>query len=107
MSDWDLTEKRIYKLLRHPYQLDKSVVEDMASAYLEFVEELFDYLNRIGDNKIRIRQLNMSYIDFGTLKALEESCPTENSKLKLVFLDKLLSLINMEQELIYRQLLCL
>lgn len=24
MSDWDLTEKRIYKLLRHPYQLDKS-----------------------------------------------------------------------------------
>lgn len=104
MSDWDLTEKRIYKLLRHPYQLDKSVVEDMASAYLEFVEELFDYLNRIGDSKIRIRQLNMSYIDFGTLKALEESCPTENSKLKLVFLDKLLSLINMEQELIYRQM---
>ena len=104
MSDWDLTEKRIYKLLRHPYQLDKSVVEDMASAYLEFVEELFDYLNRIGDNKIRIRQLNMSYIDFGTFKALEESCPTENSKLKLVFLDKLLSLINMEQELIYRQM---
>ena len=104
MSDWDLTEKRIYKLLRHPYQLDKSVAEDMASAYLEFVEELFDYLNRISDNKIRIRQLNMSYIDFGTLKALEESCPTENSKLKLVFLDKLLSLINMEQELIYRQM---
>lgn len=46
----------------------------------------------------------MSYIDFGTLKALEESCPTENSKLKLVFLDKLLSLINMEQGLIYRQM---
>lgn len=46
----------------------------------------------------------MSYIDFGTLKVLEESCPTENSKLKLVFLDKLLSLINMEQGLIYRQM---
>lgn len=104
MSNWDLTEKRIYKLLRHPYQLDKSVVEDMASAYLEFVEDLFDYLNKITDNKICIRQLNMSYIDFGTLKALEESSPTENSKLKLVFLDKLLSLINMEQELIYRQM---
>lgn len=104
MSNWDLTEKRIYKLLRHPYQLDKSVVEDMASAYLEFVEDLFGYLNKITDNKIRIRQLNMSYIDFGTLKALEESSPTENSKLKLVFLDKLLSLINMEQELIYRQM---
>ena len=31
MSDWDLTEKRIYKLLRHPYQLDKSVVEAISS----------------------------------------------------------------------------
>jgi hypothetical protein len=79
MSDWDLTEKRIYKLLRHPYQLDKSVVEDMASAYLEFVEELFDYLNRISDNKIRIRQLNMSYIDFGTLKALKNHAPQKTA----------------------------
>lgn len=104
MSNWDLTEKRIYKLLRHPYQLDKSVVDDMTSAYLEFVEELFDYLNKITDNKIRIRQLNLSYIDLGTLKALEEFSPTESSRLKLVFLDKLLSLINMEQELIYRQM---
>jgi len=104
MSKWKLTDKRIYQLLKHPYQVDKTIVEDMTSAYLEFVEELFDYLNKESDNKIRIRQLNMSYIDFGTLKALEESCPTENSKLKLVFLDKLLSLITMEQELIYRQM---
>ena len=47
MSNWDLTEKRIYKLLRHPYQLDKSVVEDMASAYLEFVEEFRETRNMI------------------------------------------------------------
>ena len=46
----------------------------------------------------------MSYIDFGTIKALEETSPTENSKLKIICLDKLLSLINMEQELIYRQM---
>ena len=104
MMEWDLTEKRIYQLLKHPYQFDKSFVEDMSSAYLEFVEELFDYLNRVNDNKLRIRQLNMNFVDFGTLKALEESCPTENSKLKLVFIDKLLSLITMEQELIYRQM---
>lgn len=104
MINWELTEKRIYKLLKHPYQIDMSIVEEMASAYLEFVEELFDYLNKVADNKIRIRRLNMTYIDFGTLKSLEESSPTENSKLKIVFIDKLLSLINMEQELVYRQM---
>ena len=104
MSNWILTDKRIYQLLKHPYQVDKSVVEEMTSAYLEFVEDLFDYLNKESDNKVRIRQLNMNYIDFATIKALEESSPTENSKLKLVFIDKLLSLITMEQELIYRQM---
>ena len=104
MLSWELTEKRIYQLLKHPYQIDKSVVEDMASAYLEFVEELFDFLNKMKDNKELIRKLNTTYIDFATLKALEESSPTENNKLKLVFLDKLLSLINLEQELVYRQM---
>lgn len=104
MPKWDLTEKQIYKLLKHPCQKEKAVIEEITSAYLEFVEDLFDYLNREHDNKIRIRQLNMSYIDFGTIKALEETSPTENSKLKIIYLDKLLSLINMEQELIYRQM---
>ena len=104
MPKWDLTEKQIYKLLKHPCQKEKSVIEEITSAYLEFVEDLFDYLNKEHDNKIRIRQLNMSYIDFGTIKALEETSPTENSKLKIIYLDKLLSLINMEQELIYRQM---
>ena len=104
MPKWDLTEKQIYKLLKHPCQKEKSVIEEITSAYLEFVEDLFDYLNKEHDNKIRIRQLNMSYIDFGTIKAIEETSPTENSKLKIIYLDKLLSLINMEQELIYRQM---
>ena len=92
MPKWDLTEKQIYKLLKHPCQKEKSVIEEITSAYLEFVEDLFDYLNKEHDNKIRIRQLNMSYIDFGTIKALEETSPTENSKLKIIYLDKLLSL---------------
>jgi len=46
MPNWELAEKRIYQLLKHPYQIDKSVVEEMASAYLEFVEELFSYINK-------------------------------------------------------------
>lgn len=37
---WELTDKRIYQLMKHPHQIDKSVVEDMSSAYLEFVEDL-------------------------------------------------------------------
>ena len=88
MPKWDLTEKQIYKLLKHPCQKEKSVIEEITSAYLEFVEDLFDYLNKEHDNKIRIRQLNMSYIDFGTIKALEETSPTENSKLKTLVFNK-------------------
>ena len=104
MANWNLAEKQIYKLLKHPFLKEKSDIESITAAYLEFVEELFDNLNKENDNKTRIRQLNMSYIDFGTIKALEETSPTENSKLKIICLDKLLSLINMEQELIYRQM---
>ncbi len=100
MANWNLAEKQIYKLLKHPCQKEKSEIEAITAAYLEFVEELFDYLNKENDNKTRIRQLNMSYIDFGTIKALEETSPTGNSKLKIIYLDKLLSLINM---VIYRQ----
>jgi hypothetical protein len=35
---------------------------------------------------------------------LEESSPTKNSKLKTVFLDKIMSLIDMETNLVYRQM---
>ena len=104
MPNWGLTDKRIYQLLKHPYQIDKSVVEEMTSAYLEFVEELFSYINKESDIKELIRNLNTSFIDFGTLKNLEESAPTEHSKLKLIFLDKIISLIDRETELIYRQM---
>jgi len=104
MSNWGLTDKRIYQLLKHPYQIDKSVVEEMTSAYLEFVEELFSYINKESDIKKLIRNLNTSFIDFGTLKNLEESEPTEHSRLKLIFLDKIMSLIDRETELIYRQM---
>lgn len=51
MPDWEITEQHIYQLLKHPYQIDKSVVENMTSAYLEFVEELFAYIGNTKDNK--------------------------------------------------------
>lgn len=103
-DDWELTDKRIYQLLKHPCQIDKTVVENMTSAYLEFVEELFEYLNDVKDNKKVIRKLNTAYIEFATIKAFEESIPTENNKLKIVFLNKLITLIEKEQDLLYRQM---
>ena len=103
-DDWELTDKRIFQLLKHPYQIDKAVVENMTSAYLEFVEELFEYLNDVKDNKKLIRKLNTAYIEFATIKAFEESVPTENNKLKIVFLNKLITLIEKEQDLLYRQM---
>lgn len=104
MPNWEVTDKRIYQLLKHPYQVDKSVVENMTSAYLEFVEELFSYLSEGKDNKTIIRKLNTTNIEFATIKAFEESIPTENNKLKIVFLDKLITLIEKELELLYRQM---
>lgn len=103
-DDWELTDKRIYELLKHPYQVDKDIVENMTSAYLEFVEELFEYINEVKDNKKLIRKLNTTYIEFATIKALEEAIPTENNKLKIVFLNKLITLIEKEQDLLYRQM---
>lgn len=104
MLEWEVTDKRIYQFLKHPYQVDKSVVEEMTSAYLEFVEELFTYLNEGKDNKTIIRKLNTTHIEFATVKAFEESLPTENNKLKIVFLDKLITLVEKELELLYRQM---
>jgi len=104
MPNWELTEKSIYRLLKHPYQEDKSIVEDITIAYQEFVEELFNFLNKEENNKVLIRKLNITYIEFFTLKAMEISSPTVNDKLKIVYLDKLMSLINMELDLLYRQM---
>jgi len=104
MSNWELTDKRIYQLLKHPCQNDKSLVEEMTSAYLAFVEELLTYLNERKDNKDIIRILNTAHIEFATIKAFEQSLPTENNKLKVVFLDKLITLVEKELELFYRQM---
>lgn len=104
MPKWELTEKRIYQLLKHPYQIEKEIAEEMTSAYLEFLEELFIYLNEGKDNKEIIRKLNTTHIEFATIKAFEESLPTENNKLKIVFLDKVIALVEKELELLDRQM---
>jgi hypothetical protein len=104
IPNFTLTDTRIYQLLKHPTHIKKSVMENMTSAYLEFVQELLNYINKEKDNKELIRKLNTTYIDLETLKSLEESSPTENGKLKIIFLDKLLSLVDMETELVYRQM---
>jgi RteC protein. len=104
MQSWEVTDKKIYQLLKHPYQIDKTIVEEMTSAYLEFVEELLLYLNERKDNKQIIRKLNTANIEFATIKAFEQSLPTENNKLKIVFLDKLITLIEKELDLLYRQM---
>ena len=104
MSNWKTTDNRIYQLLKHPYQIDKSIVEEMSSAYVDFVENLFDYLNNEKDNKDLIRDLNDIQVEFSTLKGLEEAIPTEHSKLKLVYINKILTLVNKETELVYHQM---
>lgn len=104
MEEWQLTDTHIYKLLKHPRQVDTSLVEEMSSAYLDFVERLFDYLNKEKNNKEVIRKLNSIQVECATLQGLEQAAPTQHSKLKLIFIEKLLSLINMETELVYRQM---
>lgn len=104
MPNWVLTEKSIYKLLKHPYQVDMSIATELDTAYEEFVVDLFSYLNKEDDNKEAIRKLNTTYVEFSTLKAMEKCSPTENDKLKLVFLDKLMTLVNREMDLVLHQM---
>ncbi len=104
MPNWKLTDKRIYQLLKHPVQVDKSMTAELDTAYDEFVVELFDYLNKESDKTKAIRNLNTTYVEFATLKALEMSSPTENDKLKLVFFDKTLTFVDREMNLVLRQM---
>ena len=64
MLNWELTDKRIYQLLKHPYQVDNSIVKKMTSAYLEFVEELFAYLNEGKDDNSQIKYCQYRICDY-------------------------------------------
>ena len=78
MQNGKWTKKPMYRLLKHPCQADKPIIEDTMLAYLEFAEALFDCLNK-GNDRLVFRQLNAGYIDLGTLKAGEESYPAETA----------------------------
>jgi len=43
--------------MKSPYQVDKLIVKNMTSSYLEFVEELLVFLNDGKNNKKVIRKL--------------------------------------------------
>lgn len=79
MQHWKITNKRIYQLLKHPYQIDKSIVEEMSSAYIEFMEDLFNFLNKTNDNKELIRKLNATHIEFATIKHLRNLFPQKTA----------------------------
>ena len=41
MANWNLAEKQIYKLLKHPFQKEKSEIEAITAAYLESCAKYF------------------------------------------------------------------
>ena len=59
MKAWEISNERIYQLLKHKPQGDKSLVFDLESAYADFVENLFDFLNKADDKKQAIRILEL------------------------------------------------
>lgn len=100
---WGILNTELYKILSDSSNKHCADAE-LKKAYKEFVEALIIYLDMESDNIKRIRMLNTIQVEFATLKAMELSSPTKNETLKIVFMDKLMSLINMELELLYRQM---
>lgn len=104
MSNFEITEKRIYQLLKHPFQADKPVADDLHSAYDEFIEDLFGYLNNEHDKRKVIRKLNVTYVEFATIKSLETVAPTKDNNIKVVFLEKCMSFVDREMDLVLHQM---
>lgn len=104
MINFEITEKRIYQLLKHPYQTDESIADDLHSAYNEFVEELFSYLNKEADKRKVIRKLNVIFVEFATIKSLETVAPTNENGIKAIFLEKLMSFVDREMDLVLHQM---
>mgnify|MGYP000901351052 CR=1 FL=1 len=73
-------------------------------AYREFVNKLILFLDTESNNIERIRILNLVYIEFDMIKSLELSYGIKKNILKIIYSDKVLSFVNRESELIYRQM---
>lgn len=65
-------------------------------------ERLILYLDTETDNVKRVRLLNMTQVEFETIKSLELSYGAKKDILKIVYSDKVLSLTNKELDLIHR-----
>lgn len=104
MEPLELKNTRMYQLLTHPRHVDESKFEKMTDAYLEFVGKIFRYINSEKDIKTLLRTLNGLFSDFDAMRLAEISSKEEDSKLRIIFLDRLISTVNMERDLIFRQM---
>lgn len=100
---WEILDTKLYMILSDPlYKSDSD--SELKAAYKEFVERLILYLDTETDNVKRVRLLNMTQVEFETIKSLELSYGAKKDILKIVYSDKVLSLTNKELDLIHRQM---
>lgn len=100
---WDILDTKLYAILSDPlYKSDSD--SELKAAYKEFVERLILYLDTETDNIKRVRLINMTQVEFETIKSLELSYGAKKDILKIVYSDKVLSLTNKELDLIHRQM---
>ena len=104
MPKWNLAEQHIYQLLYSSSKNKESDEVVLSVAYKEFVEEVISFLSEESDYKILIRELNVAYIEFDSLKTIIELNFDTDSKLELIICNKILLFIAKEQELMYKQM---
>lgn len=103
LAMWDILNTKLYTIMSDPlYKSDSD--SELKEAYKKFVERLILYLDTETDNIKRVRLLNMTQVEFETIKSLELSYGAKQDMLKIVYSDKVLSLTNKELDLIYRQM---
>lgn len=104
MPKWNLSEHNIYYLLKSSSNNDKLDEDTLSIAYKGFVEEIVLFLDKESNYKILIRELNVTFIEFESLKRILESDQESKCRLKLLTCNKVLSFINKELDLLYRQM---
>lgn len=100
---WAIFQTKLFAILSSA-SCNNNMDSVLEIAYREFVNKLFLYLDTESNNIERIRLLNLVYIEFDMIKYLELSYGTKKNILKVVYSDKVLSFVNRECELIYRQM---
>lgn len=80
--------------------VDNEYVDETIATYIEFVNELMEYLNSEKDDKLLLHSLK----NFAAVRASEKQHSTKKNKLRNSFLNKLISLMDIEHELLYKQI---